>query len=48
GIGPDTVGVSAEAGVDVFVAGSSVFGAENPEALVTGLRHAAVQAVAGA
>lgn len=48
GIGPDTVGVSAEAGVDVFVAGSSVFGAENPGSRVTELRTTATRAVAGA
>jgi ribulose-phosphate 3-epimerase len=38
GIGPDTVAASAEAGVDVYVAGSSVFGADDPEARVRELR----------
>lgn len=47
GIGPDTVGASAEAGVDVFVAGSSVFGADNPESRVAELRTTAAAAVTG-
>lgn len=41
GIGPDTTAVSAEAGVDVYVAGSSVFGAADPEDRVTELRELA-------
>lgn len=48
GIGPDTVGVSADAGVDVFVAGSSVFGDENPESRISSLRTTASRAIAGA
>jgi ribulose-phosphate 3-epimerase len=38
GIGPDTIEQAAEAGVDVFVAGSAVFGADDPAAAVENLR----------
>lgn len=45
GIGPDTIGDSAAAGVDVYVAGSSVFGADGPEARIDELRTLASGAV---
>jgi ribulose-phosphate 3-epimerase len=38
GIGADTIGAAAEAGVDCFVAGSSVYGADDPGAAVAALR----------
>jgi ribulose-phosphate 3-epimerase len=41
GINDDTIGVAAEAGATVFVAGSSVFGAENAGAQVDHLRELA-------
>jgi ribulose-phosphate 3-epimerase len=41
GIGTDTIEAAAEAGVDVFVAGSAVFGAEDPAAAVENLRDLA-------
>ena len=39
GIGADTIGAAAEAGVDCFVAGSSVYGADDPGAAVAALRE---------
>jgi ribulose-phosphate 3-epimerase len=41
GIAPSTIERAAEAGADVFVAGSAVFGADDPAAAVAGLRAAA-------
>ncbi|HWL98864.1 MAG TPA: ribulose-phosphate 3-epimerase [Nocardioidaceae bacterium] len=41
GISEDTIGQCAEAGADVFVAGSSVFGADEPDAAVKALREKA-------
>ena len=41
GISTDTIGQAAEAGADTFVAGSSVYGAGDPEAAIAGLRAAA-------
>ena len=41
GVSVETIERSAAAGVDSFVAGSSVFGAENPDAMVTALRELA-------
>lgn len=41
GIGVGTARESAAAGVDVYVAGSSVFGQEDPAAAVTAIREAA-------
>lgn len=38
GIGADTIEQAAEAGVDCFVAGSAVYGAQDPAAAVTALR----------
>jgi ribulose-phosphate 3-epimerase len=41
GIGEDTIGQAAEAGVDVFVAGSAVYDADDPAAAVDRLRELA-------
>ncbi len=41
GIGEDTIGQAAEAGVDVFVAGSAVYSAADPAAAVDRLRELA-------
>jgi ribulose-phosphate 3-epimerase len=41
GIGADTIEAAAEAGADVFVAGSSVYGADNPDQAVAALRASA-------
>lgn len=41
GIGPDTIRMAREAGVDVFVAGSAVFAAPDPVAAIKGMRTAA-------
>jgi ribulose-phosphate 3-epimerase len=41
GIGEDTIGQAAEAGVDVFVAGSAVYDADDPAAAVERLRELA-------
>jgi ribulose-phosphate 3-epimerase len=41
GVGADTIEAAAEAGADVFVAGSAVFGADDPAAAVTALRERA-------
>ncbi len=38
GIGESTIRIAAEAGADVFVAGSAVFGADDPDAAITALR----------
>ncbi|MDO5619819.1 ribulose-phosphate 3-epimerase [Kocuria sp.] len=41
GITEETIVRAAEAGADVFVAGSSVYGAQDPQAAITALRRAA-------
>jgi len=41
GIGADTIAIAAEAGADTFVAGSAVFGADDPDAAVQRLRRLA-------
>ena len=46
GIGPDTIEAAAEAGADVFVAGSAVFGADHPGRAVEALRRRARGAMA--
>ncbi len=38
GIGPDNIGLAREAGADVFVAGSSIFRAEDPVAAIQEMR----------
>ena len=45
GINEDTIEQAAEAGVDCFVAGSAVYGAEDPEAAVEALRRQAARRV---
>jgi ribulose-phosphate 3-epimerase len=44
GIDDDTIGRCAEAGADVFVAGSAVYGADDPEQAARRLRERAVRA----
>lgn len=44
GIGESTIAQAADAGADTFVAGSAVFGAEDPGAAITALRSAAASA----
>ena len=44
GIGESTIAQAAAAGADTFVAGSAVFGAEDPDAAIAGLRAAAADA----
>jgi len=41
GIAPDTIEAAAEAGADVFVAGSAVFGADDPARAIEALRKQA-------
>src|SRR6266705_2524595 len=48
GVGEDTIARCAEAGADVFVAGTAVYGADNPAAAVEALRRRAERATAGA
>jgi ribulose-phosphate 3-epimerase len=45
GIGESTIGQAAEAGADTFVAGSAVFGAEDPDAAIASLRASAARHV---
>jgi ribulose-phosphate 3-epimerase len=47
GVSAQTIGRCAEAGADVFVAGSAVFGTEDPEQAVKSLRALAAAAVPG-
>ncbi|WP_065570541.1 ribulose-phosphate 3-epimerase [Microbacterium oleivorans] len=44
GIGESTIAQAADAGADTFVAGSAVFGAEDPGAAISALRSAAASA----
>lgn len=44
GIGESTIAQAADAGADTFVAGSAVFGADDPDAAITALRSAAASA----
>jgi ribulose-phosphate 3-epimerase len=46
GVSEETIGRCAEAGADMFVAGSAVYGAEDPAAAVTALRDLAAAAIA--
>src|SRR6266487_1237511 len=48
GVGPDTIERCAEAGADVFVAGSSVYSADDPATAVQALRAQAERATAHA
>jgi ribulose-phosphate 3-epimerase len=47
GINGDTIEQAAEAGVDMFVAGSAVYGAEDPARAIAGLRRQAAAAMRG-
>jgi ribulose-phosphate 3-epimerase len=47
GVSEETIAACAEAGADVFVAGSAVYGADDPAAAVEGLRQQAERASAG-
>jgi ribulose-phosphate 3-epimerase len=47
GIDADTIEAAAEAGADVFVAGSAVYGADDPAAAIVALRTAARAAMNG-
>jgi ribulose-phosphate 3-epimerase len=44
GVSMDTIERCAEAGADMFVAGSAVFGADEPNAMIESLRNAAASA----
>jgi ribulose-phosphate 3-epimerase len=44
GVSAETIERCAEAGADVFVAGSAVFGADDPDAMVARLRDQATSA----
>jgi len=48
GVSAETIERCAEAGADVFVAGSAVYGADDPEAAVAALRRQAAAATDGA
>jgi ribulose-phosphate 3-epimerase len=48
GVSEETIGRCAEAGADMFVAGSAVFGAEDPADAVSMLRHLAATGAAAA
>ena len=45
GVGPDTIAQCAQAGANVFVAGSAVFRSDDPAAMVQNLRSLAVAAL---
>jgi ribulose-phosphate 3-epimerase len=47
GINADTIEQAAEAGVDVFVAGSAVYGADDPAKAIAALRRQAASAPRG-
>jgi ribulose-phosphate 3-epimerase len=47
GVSAETIERCAEAGADVFVAGSAVYGADDPAAVVESLRNQAEQVTAG-
>jgi ribulose-phosphate 3-epimerase len=48
GIGPDTIERAADAGADVFVAGSAVYSGDDPAAVVAALREQAQKSAANA
>lgn len=43
GVGPGTVGCCARAGSNVIVAGTALFGAENPAEVMKGMKESIVQ-----
>ena len=47
GINADTIEQAAEAGVDMFVAGSAVYGADDPSKAIAALRAQAAAAMRG-
>ncbi|HEU4675212.1 MAG TPA: ribulose-phosphate 3-epimerase [Motilibacteraceae bacterium] len=47
GVSPETIERCAAAGADTFVAGSAVFGADDPDAMVRHLREQATDAASG-
>jgi ribulose-phosphate 3-epimerase len=47
GINADTIELAAEAGADVFVAGSAVYGADDPAKAIAALRAKAASAMSG-
>jgi ribulose-phosphate 3-epimerase len=47
GVGEDTIEACAEAGADVFVAGSAVYGAADPAKAIAALRAQAAAAMQG-
>ena len=47
GINADTIEQAAEAGVDMFVAGSAVYGADDPAKAIAALRAQAAAAMPG-
>ena len=47
GINADTIEQAAAAGADVFVAGSAVYGADDPAKAIAGLRAQAAAAMRG-
>jgi len=47
GINADTIEQAAEAGVDMFVAGSAVYGADDPDKAIAALRAQAAAAIRG-
>jgi ribulose-phosphate 3-epimerase len=47
GINADTIEQAAEAGVDMFVAGSAVYGADDPAKAIAALRAQAAAAMSG-
>ena len=48
GIADDTIAAAAEAGADAFVAGTAVYGADDPADAVRRLRRMAAEAAPGA
>jgi len=46
GVGPSTIDVCAHAGSNVIVAGTAIFRAEDPEAVIAGLRESVNKAIA--
>ena len=46
GVSPETIERCAEAGADTFVAGSAVYSAADPDAMVIALREQAIAACA--
>ena len=43
GLAPDTIDIAAKAGANMIVAGSAIFNAEDPKAVVETLRHSVLK-----